>query len=85
MSDLHETLFGVLEGNFGIPRTEVSPGTKLTELGLESLARAELALILRDRLAVALTDEDVPEDTTVGDVIELLSTRVAEAGAREAG
>ncbi|MER5784235.1 acyl carrier protein [Streptomyces mobaraensis] len=85
MSDPYETLLDVLEGTFAIPRAEVDPSTKLTELGLESLARAELALILRDHFAVPLSEEDVPVDATVGDLAGLLSRRAAEAGAARRG
>ncbi|MFI9203041.1 acyl carrier protein [Streptomyces sp. NPDC053048] len=85
MPDPHETLLGILEAHFGIDRAEVNPSVPLTALELDSLARAELALILRDRLGVALTEEDLPEGATVRNVLDLLAARMEEAEALRAG
>ncbi|MGK5638153.1 acyl carrier protein [Streptomyces sp. URMC 126] len=76
MPDLTETLLGILEKNFGIDRTEMTPASTLADLEIGSLARAELALILRDDLGVTMTENDVPEHSTVHDVAALVASRL---------
>ncbi|MFI0739281.1 acyl carrier protein [Streptomyces sp. NPDC021100] len=79
MSDLYVVLTGILEDSFGIPRTEVGPTTRLSDLDMESLARAELSLILQDRLGFPMADVDVPGEATLADVVGLLRSLRAEA------
>lgn len=45
-----------------------SMNTRLRDLGVDELGRADLALMLEGRLGVELTDSDIELFNTVGDV-----------------
>src|SRR5439155_23040290 len=48
---------------------EVTPAAKLDDLGLDSLAVADLAVAVEERFGVRLVDADVASLQTVGDVV----------------
>lgn len=50
------------------PGADPAPDTKLTELGLDSLACADLAVALEQRFGVRLADNDVTGHSTVAEV-----------------
>ncbi|MFF7690221.1 acyl carrier protein [Streptomyces syringium] len=88
MPDSYAVVLDVLTHTFGVPTTEVSPHRELGTLELDSLARAELALILKERLGVMCSDQDVPPGVTVEALAGLLDARAPcrpRTGPAEAG
>src|SRR5437588_1380987 len=61
------------------PTAPVRPEASLTELGLDSLACAELAVALEDRFGVRLGAGDVERLRTVSDVVRALESPRAGA------
>jgi RND superfamily putative drug exporter len=57
-----------LTSGFRVPEDEVVPGATLEELELDSLALAEFALILEERLGVKIDSEHAVRTTTLADI-----------------
>lgn len=60
---------------FGEERDKVTPEARFEDLEVDSLDLVELAQIVEDEYGVELTDADLDKLETVGEVIELISTR----------
>ncbi|MGW1195559.1 acyl carrier protein [Streptomyces sp. NPDC002536] len=71
---VHEILTGPLE----ITPESVRPGTRLPDLGLDSLAYVELAVLLSSAFGVEIADEEL-RDVTVEELTELVEQRRATA------
>jgi acyl carrier protein len=52
--------------------SEVSPGTSLGALGMDSLDKLELVTALEDQLSVRIPDEELKKIQTVGGLVECL-------------
>ncbi|MDQ0789991.1 acyl carrier protein [Streptomyces sp. B3I7] len=65
MPDTYDTVRSVLTDTFRVPGTDIEPGRTLGQLDLDSLALAELALVLHERLGVRIDGEYASRDTTV--------------------
>jgi acyl carrier protein len=66
-----ETEFSVLLDRVtGTPPSSVGRETHLDALGLDSLAKIDLAVAAEDRFGVAIPDEDLERFVTVGDVMD---------------
>lgn len=76
------TVLDVLTSTFSVPPVEVQPHKEFGTLDLDSLARSELALILKETLGVPCSDQDVPAHATVGGLAALLDARLADSARR---
>ena len=57
--------------------------TKLSEIGMDSLDVSELALIIEDEYGVELTDEDVEQSKTIGNLAEIVEGKLEIESAYE--
>jgi acyl carrier protein len=64
-----------------VPATEVDETTRIADLDVDSLRWMELLAEMEDRLAIMVSDEEMIQIRTVGDVVELIDRRRANAGA----
>ncbi|MET9444385.1 MMPL family transporter [Streptomyces sp. NPDC006610] len=67
-----DVIRSALTSAFRIPEDEVVPGATLEELDLDSLALAEFALILEERLGVKIDSEHAVRTTTLAEVADHL-------------
>lgn len=70
-----EELFQELKSvmaSIGLPEDGISPEAMREEAGLDSLAIAELVLVLRREKGVVVTEEEIHGAATVGEVAELI-------------
>ncbi|MER6380507.1 acyl carrier protein [Streptomyces sp. NPDC001118] len=74
MTDTYATIRSVLTGSFLVPETELGPGVTLEQLELDSLALAEFALILDERLGVRIDSERATRTATLAEVTEYVET-----------
>ncbi|AEW97979.1 MULTISPECIES: acyl carrier protein [Streptomycetaceae] len=65
--ELKDVLVGM-----GIPAQDITSRATREEAGLDSLAIAELVLVLRREHGIGVTEEEVHEAVTVADVADLL-------------
>ena len=57
--------------------------TELAEIGLDSLDVSELAIIIEDEYGVELTDEDVEQSKTIGNLAEIVEGKLEIESAYE--
>jgi acyl carrier protein len=65
----------------GVPAAEVDETTRIADLDVDSLRWMELLAEMEDRLAITVSDEEMIQIRTVGDVVELIDRRRASRGA----
>jgi acyl carrier protein len=63
--------------SFGPDADSITPDKTFEELDIDSLDLVELAQIVEDDYGVVLKGEDMKELKTVGDAVELISSRAA--------
>jgi acyl carrier protein len=62
---------------FGEERENLKPEARFEDLDVDSLDLVELAQIVEDEYGIEITDSDLEKIETVGDVVELISSRLA--------
>ncbi|MBZ6112770.1 MULTISPECIES: acyl carrier protein [Streptomyces] len=83
MTDTYDVIRSVLTTTFQIPDAEISPERTLEQLELDSLALAEFALILQERLEVPVDEEHATRTTTLVQVTEHLDALRAQSVATQ--
>jgi acyl carrier protein len=63
--------------SFGPDADSITPDKTFEELDIDSLDLVELAQIVEDDYGVVLKGEDMKELKTVGDAVDLISSRAA--------
>jgi acyl carrier protein len=63
--------------SFGPDASQITPDATFEELDIDSLDLVELAQIVEDEYGVVLKGEDMKELKTVGDAVELISSRAS--------
>lgn len=81
MTDTYDTVRSALAATFRIPEDELHPQVTLAQLEMDSLALAEFALVLEERLGVKLQSEHATGETTLAEVAEHLHTLLSEPAA----
>lgn len=65
-----ETIRGLIMEQLGCEEALVTMEASLTDdLGADSLAAVELSMAIEDEFGVTISDEDLPELKTVGDLV----------------
>nr|WP_242516787.1 acyl carrier protein [Corynebacterium mendelii] len=59
----------------GVDEEDLRPEAGLAELGIDSIARVEIAIRIEDELGVRITDEDITPSTTLGQLETLIDSR----------
>ncbi|MEV0410516.1 acyl carrier protein [Streptomyces sp. NPDC050448] len=75
MTAVPSALSHILSSRFGVPEEEITADATLRALDLDSLAIAELSLVLRDDLGVPCTDDEMRPQDTIGQLVRLLHSR----------
>ena len=55
--------------------------TKLEHIGIDSLDRVDLIIALQDVFGIEITDQDDERLNTIGDVVSLVTSKIASATA----
>jgi acyl carrier protein len=63
--------------SFGPDADQITPEATFEELDIDSLDLVELAQIIEDEYGVVLKGDDMKELKTVGDAVELITSRAA--------
>ncbi len=67
----------IIEEASGIESGSIVPEAKISELGIDSLSLIEIAVRTEDAFGVRLEDETVLGFTTIGEMMDLISTEAA--------
>ncbi|MFE3652085.1 acyl carrier protein [Streptomyces sp. NPDC057579] len=79
MSSMHDSVSEVMANRFGMDRNIVVAEATFDDLGLDSLSQIELATALTKQLGVEVSDDEMAELSTVGEIVTLLESKVANA------
>ncbi|WP_420231987.1 acyl carrier protein [Pseudomonas sp. ABY48] len=74
---MEEKLFTLLSDYAKVPREKISVHSRMQDFAEDSLAITELSFKLRKAFEVPIADEDLDPLETVGELIELVDTRLA--------
>ena len=75
---MFETLKSMLVDELSVNETDISPEAELVnDLGINSLELADLVLLCEERFGIEISDEEVREFLTVGDVAAYLEKATA--------
>ncbi|GGP45213.1 phosphopantetheine-binding protein [Streptomyces sp. L500] len=72
MTDTYAVIHSILTTTFRVPDHEIGPQVTLEQLQLDSLALAELALLLEERIGVKLDSEHATRFTTLAEITDHL-------------
>jgi acyl carrier protein len=74
-----EVLKRILVDDLQMRAQDISPAVSCAEVGVDSLAVAELASVLTSRLNIEIHDYELLELRTVGDIADLVQERCSAA------
>jgi acyl carrier protein len=77
MSDMFETLKEILVSKLKVEPTQVTPEATREDVELDSLAVVELSLLLEKELGIAVSDDELLDTDTIGDMALLLEQRMS--------
>ncbi|MFE2375967.1 acyl carrier protein [Streptomyces sp. NPDC059398] len=81
MSELHPTLVDVLTHTFKVPAAELRPEATMEDLEMDSLAVAELGVIVKETLGVDADADSAYKGATLGRISDFLTASTV-AGSR---
>lgn len=72
---MYETLKEILVSKLKVTPEQVTPEATREDVELDSLAVVELSLLLEKELGMAISDDELLELPTIGDMAELMEQR----------
>ena len=76
---MFETLKSMLVDELSVNEADIKPEAELVnDLGINSLELADLVLLCEERFGIEISDDEVREFLTVGDVAEYLEKKASE-------
>ncbi|GCE00800.1 acyl carrier protein [Embleya hyalina] len=76
---MYEALKDVLVGDLHVTDTTLRPETTLDDAGLDSLALVELSMVLRQKLGIDISDDELANVGTIEEIADLMSRHAADA------
>ena len=73
---IEQRVFQALE-EFGAEPDQINPDAEFESMDVDSLDLVELAQIVEDEYGIEVQDSDLDKVETIGDVVELVSQRLA--------
>ncbi len=74
---MFETLREILVSKLKVNPGQIVPGATREDVELDSLAIVELSMVLNTELGLAISDDELLDTSTVGDIVELMERRSA--------
>ena len=80
-SELQERVINIVSDQMGVDVKEVTAETNfVNDLMADSLDNVELVMEMEDEFEISIPDEEAEKLLTVGQAIEYLATKLADAG-----
>ncbi|MET7307897.1 acyl carrier protein [Streptomyces sp. NPDC005134] len=76
MSAIHPKITDVLIGTFKVPAAEILPDSTMDSLEMDSLAVAEFAVIIKEKLGVDAGSDRLYKDATLADITRFIDETV---------
>ncbi|GAB3488251.1 acyl carrier protein [Amycolatopsis cihanbeyliensis] len=80
MSTAYESIVGILTRRFDVAPETVSSTATFDDIDLDSLSQIELVTAINKQLGLNLTDDEMAEVSTIGEVVDKVEERSAERG-----
>ncbi|MFI5315837.1 MAG: acyl carrier protein [Myxococcota bacterium] len=81
--EIQARLLAILSREFDVDAAEISPNTDLQgDLDFDSLDGVALAGWIEEETGLALSDDDIEQMRTIGEIIDLVHARVSVAARR---
>ena len=82
--EIQARLLAILSREFDVNSAEISPETDLqNDLDFDSLDGVALAGWIEEETGLALSDDDIEQMRTIGEIVELVHERVSVAARRD--
>jgi acyl carrier protein len=82
--EIQQRLLAILSREFDVNSAEISPETDLqNDLDFDSLDGVALAGWIEEETGLALSDDDIEQMRTIGEIVELVHERVSVAARRD--
>jgi acyl carrier protein len=82
--EIEARLLAILSREFDVDSAEISPETDLqNDLDFDSLDGVALAGWIEEETGLALSDDDIEQMRTIGEIVELVHQRVSVAAGRD--
>lgn len=79
MTERLERLAGIVAATLGIPAEQITRNTDfIDDLGMDSLDRIEIALAVTDEFDIDMSDREMREFVTLGELDYVVSRRLGE-------
>jgi acyl carrier protein len=76
MKAIHPKIVGVLTDTFKVPPAEIHPESTMDSLEMDSLAVAEFAVIIKEKLGVDAGSDRLYKDATLADITRFIDETV---------
>jgi len=82
--EIQQRLLAILSREFDVDSAEISPETDLqNDLDFDSLDGVALAGWIEEETGLALSDDDIEQMRTIGEIVELVHERVSVTARRD--
>ncbi|MDJ1135810.1 acyl carrier protein [Streptomyces iconiensis] len=76
---MFDTLKDLLVSKLKVAPEQITRDATAEDIDLDSLALVELSLVLQKELGIEITEDELTETETVGDIVRLMNVRAASA------
>jgi acyl carrier protein len=78
--DIENSVYSIIEEKLGVDESEISRDASFTDdLGADSLDTVELIMEFEKEFDITIPDEEAEDIQTVGDAVDYLENKTAEA------
>lgn len=81
-SMIFETLSELIAERHGASATPLTPATRQSDLGIDSILMLDLLMDIEDRFGFRFRSMDLPRDPALSDLVALIETGLAASGRR---
>jgi acyl carrier protein len=80
MTDTFNAVVELLSARFDIEPEIVSMSATFDDIDLDSLSQIELGTAIKKKFGVEISDDELAEMSTIGDVVDSLADKLADKG-----
>lgn len=80
MTDTFDAIVQLLSARFDIEPEIVSMTATFDDIDLDSLSQIELGTAIKKKFGVEISDDELAEMSTIGDVVDSLAGKLADKG-----
>ena len=78
-TDIFEALSALVVERYGAPAAPLEPGTRQSELAIDSILMLDLLMDIEDRFGFRFRSMELPRDPALSDLVALIESSLAAA------